>query len=97
MDMVYFEKPIFILLPVFLLLWQILVYFIKKKKQVSGFVDLILNGIGVLGHAIAITVILMNGGKLSDVLILVLLSGAFSLLLSPKPNVTENKKKEDKN
>ncbi len=97
MDMVYFEKPVFILFPILLLAWQILVYFINKKIKALDLANLIFNGIGIVAHAIAITVILMNGGSLSDVLLLVLLSGVFSLLLSPKPNLAENKAKEDKN
>lgn len=82
--MLYIEKPIFILLPIILSAWQILVYFISKKIKLSDLVNLILNGIAVVGHAVAIFVIFMSGGDLYDVLAIVLLSGALSLLLSPK-------------
>jgi hypothetical protein len=82
--MLYIEKPIFILLPIILSAWQILVYFINKKIKLSDLVNLILNGIAVVGHAVAIFVIFMSGGDLYDALAIVLLSGALSLLLSPK-------------
>jgi hypothetical protein len=82
--MLYIEKPIFILLPIILSAWQILVYFINKKINLSDLVNLILNGIAVVGHAVAIFVIFMSGGDLYDALAIVLLSGALSLLLSPK-------------
>lgn len=82
--MLYIEKPIFILLPIILSAWQILVYFISKKIKLSDLVNLILNGIAVVGHAVAIFVIFMSGGDLYDALAIVLLSGALSLLLSPK-------------
>lgn len=82
--MLYIEKPIFILLPIILSAWQILVYFINKKIKLSDLVNLILNGIAVVGHAVAIFVIFMSGGDLYDALVIVLLSGALSLLLSPK-------------
>lgn len=82
--MLYIEKPIFILLPIILSAWQILVYFINKKIKLSDLVNLILNGFAVVGHAVAIFVIFMSGGDLYDALAIVLLSGALSLLLSPK-------------
>ena len=82
--MLYIEKPIFILLPIILSAWQILVYFINKKINLSDLVNLILNGIAVVGHSVAIFVIFMSGGDLYDALAIVLLSGALSLLLSPK-------------
>lgn len=82
--MLYIEKPIFILLPIILSAWQILVYFINKKINLSDLVNLILNGIAVVGHAVGIFVIFMSGGDLYDALAIVLLSGALSLLLSPK-------------
>lgn len=82
--MLYIEKPIFILLPIILSAWQILVYFINKKINLSDLVNLILNGIAVVGHAVAIFLIFMSGGDLYDALAIVLLSGALSLLLSPK-------------
>ncbi len=97
MDMLYYEQPVFVLLPILLLLWQTLVYFLKKKTQISSLVDLLLSGIGVVGHAVAIFVILMNDGTLSDALLLVLLSGAFSLFLSPKANSDKNKTDEEEN
>lgn len=97
MDMVYFEKPVFVLIPILLLAWQILVYFINKKSDISSFVDLILNGIGVVAHAVAIFVIFMAGGDLYDVLALVLLSGALALILSPKENLVAKTDKEENN
>lgn len=84
MDMVYFERPIFVLLPIVLLAWKLFYFFIKKKKELSPFIDTILVSIGVVGHAAAITIILLGGGTLSDALVLVLLSCALSLILSPK-------------
>lgn len=86
MDMIYFEKPIFLLFPILLSFWQIFVYFLKKKRQVSSFLNILLTSISVVGHAVAISVILLNDGTLSDALLLVLVSGALSLILSQKPN-----------
>lgn len=91
MDMLYYEKPIFILLPIIFLLWQTLVYILNKKTNIAPNVNLIFSGIGVVGHAVAIFVIFMNNGSLLDALLLVLLSGAFALFLSPKVNTHENK------
>lgn len=93
--MIYCEQPIFALFPILLLLWQIFTYWLKRKKQISSPLDITLTGIGVVGHTTAISVILLNNGTLSDVLLLVLLSGAFSLLLSPKPNKISSKTEED--
>ena len=93
--MIYCEQPIFVLFPILLLLWQIFTYWLKRKKQISSPLDITLTGIGVVGHTTAISVILLNNGTLSDVLLLVLLSGAFSLLLSPQPNKTSSKTEED--
>ncbi len=98
MDLVYLEKPILILFPVILLAWQLLVYLLSKKKKFSFFVNTLLTGVSTMGHAIAITVILMSGGTLSDALILVLLSGTFSLILSEKVgNASDKADKEEKN
>lgn len=98
MDLVYLEKPILILFPVILLAWQFLVYLLSKKKKFSFFVNALLIGVSTVGHAIAITVILMSGGTLSDALILVLLSGTFSLILSEKVgNASSKADKEEKN
>ena len=97
MDMLYYKQPIFLLFPIALLSWQIVVCCLKKKKSFSSAIDLILSGAGVTAHAAAITVILMNSGTLSDALLLVLLSGALSLFLSPKPNVKEDKGEGENN
>lgn len=97
MDMVYYNQPVFLLFPILLIFWQFFVYWLKKKIQISPLADTILASIGVVGHAAAITVILLNGGTLSDALILVLLSGTVSLFLSPKPNKTANNQEEDNN
>ena len=91
MDMIYFEHPLFVLFPILLLSLQVLSFLLKKKRQISPTLDTVLAGIGVVGHAVAITVILLNGGTLSDVLVLVLLTGALSLLLSP----TQKEKEEE--
>ena len=85
MDMIYFEQPIFVLFPVFLIAWQLFLYFLNKKTAVAPIPQIILTGIGVVAHTVAITVILLFGGTLSDVLVLVLLTGALSLVLSPNP------------
>ena len=95
--MLYFEKPIFILLPVLLLVWQLAVYLLKKKLKMSLIADFLLTAFTVVAHAASITVIFINEGALSDALALVLLSGVFSLLFSPKHNATENKVEEDEN
>ena len=93
--MLYYEQPIFALFPIILSLWQILVYFLNKKMQFSSISNLILSGITVVAHAISITVVLMNNGTLYDALLLVLLSGAISLFLSPKPNKTDKEKNNE--
>ncbi len=85
MDMIYFEQPLFVLFPVLLLALQIFTFLLNKKRKLSALLNTILAGIGVLGHAVAITLILLFGGTLSDVLVLVLLTGALSLVLSPNP------------
>ncbi len=95
MDMVYLEQPLFILFPILLLAWQLFVYCMKKKTKISLLVYNMLTSVSVIGHAVAITVILINGGTLSDVLLLVLLSSTLSLFLSPKPNATANKSDEE--
>lgn len=86
MDTLYYEQPIFLLFPIVLSLWQILAYILKNKIHFVSFCNLIFSGISVIGHAAAITVILMNGGTLYDALLLCLLSGVISLFLSPKEN-----------
>lgn len=95
--MLYYEQPVFVLLPMILLFWQIFVYFLKKKIHTLPFVELLFSGIGVVGHAVAISVILMNDGSLSDALLLVLLSGTVSLFLSPKANSTNKTVEEENN
>lgn len=89
MDLIYISKPLFVLFPLLLVAWQVFLFLLKKKTTLSSLAEVILTGIGALGHAAAITVILLYGGTLSDVLVLVLLSGAVSLLLSPTPNKEE--------
>lgn len=81
--MIYFEQPLFVLFPVLLLALQLFTFLLNKKRKISALLNTILAGFGVLGHAAAITVILLFGGTLSDVLVLVLLTGALSLVLSP--------------
>jgi len=97
MDMIYFEQPIFVLFPILLLFWQICIFWLKKKNKISPLADILLASIGVVGHAVAISVIFLNAGSLSDALLLVLLSGALSLFLSPKPNKTANKSEGENN
>lgn len=89
MDLIYISKPLFVLFPLLLVAWQIFLVFLKKKATLSSLVEIILTIIGVLAHAVAITVILLFGGTLSDALVLVLLSGAVSLALSPTPKPKE--------
>lgn len=95
MDMVYFEHPLFILFPIFLLLWQIFVFLLKKRINISSIVYTLLTSVSVICHAIAISVILIKDGTLADALLLVLLSGTLTLLLSPKQNETANIKEEE--
>ena len=92
MDMIYFEQPLFVLFPLLLLALQIFTFLLNKKRKPSALLNTILADIGVLGHAVAITLILLFGGTLSDVLVLVLLSGGLSLALSPNPNGKEEDK-----
>lgn len=87
--MIYLEQPIFLLFPIVLLLWQVFLCFFKKRRKLSTILNTLLDGIGVLGHAVAITLIFLNNGTLSDALLLVLLSSAVSLFLSPTPNKKE--------
>ncbi len=89
MDMVYFEHPLFALFPILLLAWQFFLYFLKKKATLSQILELLLTSIGIMGHAVAITVFLLFDGTLSDVLVLVLLSATLSLILSPNPKLKE--------
>ena len=89
MDMLYLKQPLFLLFPIVLVFWQLLTYYLKIKIHISLKTEFFLTVIGVLLHTISITVILLNNGSLSDVLLLVLLSGVLSLLLSPKPNKTK--------
>lgn len=89
MDLIYIAKPLFVLFPLLLVAWQVFLFLLRKKNTLSSLTEVILTGIGALAHAAAITVILLYSGTLSDVLVLVLLSGAVSLLLSPTPNKEE--------
>ena len=95
MDIFYLKQPLFLLLPVLLLLFQVIIYLLSKKDVVSLAVNKLLNYLCVAAHAAAISLILLLGGRLYDALILVLASALLSLFLSPKPNKTE--KREDKN
>ncbi len=88
--MIYVEQPLFAAIPLILLAWQVLLYLLRRRVRLSATVDILLTGVGLLGHAVAITVILLGGGTLSDALLTVLFSGALALALSPKPT------KEDK-
>ena len=83
--MIYVERPLFAVLPLVLVLWQVAVYAFGKRKPLTGMLAFIGVGVAVVGHAAAITVILLMGGTLSDALLLVLLSGVVSLVLSEKP------------
>ncbi len=87
--MIYVERPVFALAPLVLLLWQAVLYVLCKRGRCSALVDTLLTGVGAVGHAVAIAVILLAGGTLSDVLLLVLFSGALALALSPKPTKEE--------
>lgn len=93
MDMVYYEQPVLLLFPILLLLWQVFGFLLKKKVQLSPLADIALAGVGVVGHAVAISVVFLSGGTLSDTLLLVLLSGTLSLALSPKPNTADDQTK----
>lgn len=89
MDMLFYKQPIYLLFPILLLLWQLIIYFLNKKINLSGVVKILITAIGAIGHVVAITVILLNG-TLSDALLLVLPSTALSLFLSPNPNNSAN-------
>ena len=93
--MIYIERPAFAVFPLVLLVWQVLLYVLRKHALFSTVVGICLTGIGAVGHAVAITVILLSGGSLSDVLLLVLGSGALALALSPPPQA-EGETKEEK-
>ena len=96
MDMLFYKQPIYLLFPILLLLWQLLAYFLNKKINLSGVVKILITAIGAIGHVVAITVILLNG-TLSDALLLVLLSTALSLFLSPNPkNPANSTEREEK-
>lgn len=83
--MIYVEQPLFAAIPLVLLAWQVLLYLLRRRVRLSATVDILLTGIGLLGHAVAITVLLLGGGTLSDALLTVLCSSALALALSPKP------------
>ena len=95
MDMLYFKQPIFLLLPVILLTWILLTCLLKRKNKLSKSAEIIMAAIGVVFHAAAITVILLKG-TLSDALLLVLLSSALTLFLSPNPQKVAGGSKEEK-
>ena len=95
MDMIYCEQPVFVLFPVLLTVFQIVLVWLDRKKRVSSTVHAVLTGICLVGHAAAIAVILLYGGTLSDVLLLVLLSGTVALCLSPTPNKTADTTEEE--
>lgn len=94
--MIYCEQPLFVLCPILLLLWQIFTYWLKKQKQISSLADTALTGVGAVGHAVAIALILLCDGTLSDVLLLVLFSGTVALLLSPTPGEAADKAEEER-
>ena len=83
--MIYVERPLFAVLPLVLALWQVAVYAFGKRKPLTGIFAFVGVGVAVVGHAAAITVILLMGGTLSDALLLVLFSGVVSLVLSEIP------------
>ena len=93
MDMLFYKQPIYLLFPIILLLWQLFTYFLNKKINLSGFAKTAITAIGVIGHVVAITVILLNG-TLSDALLLVLLSTALSLFLSPNPKTLADREEK---
>ncbi len=93
MDMLFYKQPIYLLFPIILLLWQLIIYFLNKKINLSGAAKIIITAIGVVGHVVAITVILLNG-TLSDALLLVLLSTALSLFLSPNPKTLADREEK---
>ena len=51
MDMIYLEKPVLLILPAVLLLWQILSHFLAGKLSENRFAEPVCTGIGVLAHA----------------------------------------------
>lgn len=95
MDTIYLKQPIFLLLPILLSLFQIIIYFLSRNDVVSPFVNKMLTYVCVAAHAAAISLILLLGGTLYDALILVLISALLSLLLSPEPDKSD--KGEEKN
>ncbi len=92
--MIYVERPVFALFPLALLLWQVLVFVLRKHVRFPSLVDTLLTGVGLVGHAAAVSVILLGGGALSDALLLVLGSGTLALALSPKPLTADETKGE---
>ena len=96
MDMIYTQYPLFLLFPILLVLWQIVTMCIKKKLPGKAVLEWIFTGISAIGHAAAIVLILLNGGKMEDVLVLVLLTGFVTLLLCEKPEA-KSKETEDGN
>ena len=93
--MIYLKQPFFLLLPILLSLFQIIIYFLSKKGTVSPFIKKLLTYACVAAHAVAISLTLLLGGTLYDALILVLISALLSLLLSPEPDKSD--KGEEKN
>lgn len=83
MDSVYFGKPLLLLVPLVLLLLLVLLRILKMPGWLTA--------VTAAAHAAGITVLLLSGGDMTDVLVLVLVSGLVTLLLSPVP---AQKKKE---
>ena len=86
LDAIYFEKPVFLLIPLVLLLLQVLSGILRAPVYLTA--------ISAIGHAVGIALIMINGGTLSDVLVLVLITGLTALAFCPKPAVPAVPKKK---
>ncbi len=94
MDAIYFEKPILLIIPIVLLAWQIASHFASVKLQSSKNAVLLIGGFNAALHAVGITILMLMGGTMNDVLVMVLLTGFTAILLCPKPaEETEGKNK----
>ena len=87
MDSIYFTKPILLLIPLIILILHVLAWKLKSP--------LWLTAVNAAVHAVGISLILLQGGDMTDALVLVLVSGFAALLLSPLPKKNE-KAGEDK-
>ncbi len=84
MDAIYFEKPILLVIPIVLLIWQAVSHFIFKKSGTKTLTH-ILSGVNAALHAIGLSIIMISGGTLEDALVLVLASGLLTIALCPVP------------